>query len=79
MMDRYSVIKYKGDTYVCTEEPKLVTIDPLTGVCAFSGFKKLYLCDPEKNTECKKHGCGEYCFKTFNPEFAKIDEAKEEN
>lgn len=30
----------------------------------------LYLCDPEKNTACKKSGCKKQCFHTTLPEFA---------
>ena len=30
----------------------------------------LYLCDPEKNTVCKKSGCKKQCFHTTFPEFA---------
>ena len=30
----------------------------------------LYLCDPEKNTVCKKSGCKKQCFHTRFPEFA---------
>lgn len=30
----------------------------------------LYLCDPEKNTACKKSGCKKQCFHTTFPEFA---------
>ena len=32
----------------------------------------LYLCDPEKNTVCKKSGCKKQCFHTTFPEFAGI-------
>jgi len=31
----------------------------------------VYICDPEKNTECKKTGCQTQCFSTFNPKYAK--------
>ena len=31
----------------------------------------LYVCDPEKNTACKKTGCGTYCTRTRELEFAK--------
>lgn len=41
----------------------------------------LYLCDPEKNTECRKTSCvhkpvavGPLCRTTKHPEFAKLDE-----
>ena len=30
----------------------------------------LYLCDPEKNTVCKKSGCKKQCFHTTFPQFA---------
>ena len=30
----------------------------------------LYLCDPEKNTVCKKSGCKNQCFHTTFPAFA---------
>lgn len=30
----------------------------------------LYLCDPEKNTVCKKSGCKKQCFHTTFPAFA---------
>ena len=39
--------------------------------------KARYLCDPEKNTECRKTMCfqkGGLCKKTSNPEYAKKDE-----
>lgn len=32
---------------------------------------KTYVCDPEKNKECKKTGCQTNCFLTLNPEYAK--------
>ena len=43
---------------------------------------KLYICDPEKNTECDKRCCAAtdykkwpyYCTLTTKPEFAKQDE-----
>lgn len=41
---------------------------------------KLYICDPEKNTECDKQCCAAtsdewpYCTLTTKPEFAKQDE-----
>lgn len=73
-MDRYAVINYKGNTYVCTEEPELIEVNEETGKCTFSGFKRLYPCDPDKNTKCKKNGCQLYCFKTFNKEFAVEEE-----
>ena len=27
-----------------------------------------YLCDPEKNTDCKKSKCGQECFRTLKKE-----------
>lgn len=33
----------------------------------------VYLCDPDKNKECKKTGCQDYCFHTFNKEYARED------
>lgn len=39
--------------------------------------KARYLCDPEKNTECRKTMCfqkGGPCKRTSNPEYAKKDE-----
>lgn len=32
-----------------------------------------YICDPDKNKECKKTGCQDYCFHTFNKEYARED------
>lgn len=35
-------------------------------------LKKMYFCDPNKNTECSKSGCfinGGPCYKTAKPEF----------
>ena len=29
----------------------------------------VYLCDPEKNLECSKENCGEYCFWTKHKEY----------
>lgn len=34
----------------------------------------LYLCDPQKNTECSKTGCQNSCFMTTNKAYAKIDD-----
>lgn len=34
----------------------------------------LFQCDPEKHTECKKHGCQKYCFMTKDPAYAVKDE-----
>lgn len=65
-----SVVHYKGDEYICTGEPTLKSVDG-TGTYAFYGFKKLHLCDPEKNTECKKSGCQSLCKYTLNEAYAK--------
>lgn len=73
-MERHCVLNYKGNTYVCTEDPVLV--EEKDGICTFSGFRQLYLCDPEKNTKCAKKGCQERCFKTFNVEFSVSDSGK---
>lgn len=39
---------------------------------------EIYLCDPEKNIECKRsvggECCSEYCAATTNPKYAKLDE-----
>lgn len=32
---------------------------------------KVYICDPEKNTECKKTNCQKTCFSTLNPKYGK--------
>ncbi len=32
---------------------------------------ELYLCDPDKNKECDKRGCGNECKHTTRPEYAK--------
>jgi len=37
----------------------------------------LYECDPEKNTSCKKSGCGVDCKYTKNPKYAKTVETCE--
>ena len=37
-------------------------------------MKKLYLCDPEKNTECPKTHCQVECFETTDKRFAKADD-----
>lgn len=34
---------------------------------------RTYICDPDKNKECKKTGCQDYCFHTLNKEFARED------
>lgn len=34
----------------------------------------LYECDPRKNTQCKKYGCGNPCTHTSHKEFAKSEE-----
>lgn len=69
-----SVVHYKGEEYICLDEPTLKSVDK-NGNYAFYGFKKLYLCDPDKNTECNKHGCGfGLCKHTLNPKFAKEEE-----
>ena len=65
-----SIVHYKGEKYVCTEEPTLKSVDK-NGIYAFYGFKKLYICDPKKNQDCKKSGCQTLCKHTFNKEFAK--------
>lgn len=46
--------------------------------------KRWYMCDPDKNTECKKRSCkhnpaAEYpvCDRTSNPEYAVLDEANQ--
>ena len=37
-------------------------------------LKKIYLCDPDKNKECKKTGCKDgYCTSTSNKKYAVID------
>lgn len=42
-------------------------------------LKKIYLCDPDKNKECKKTGClfgfgkDGYCTSTYNKKYAVID------
>ena len=43
--------------------------------------KTWYLCDPDKNTECRKTGCVhnaaaimKSCERTSHPEYAKLDE-----
>lgn len=33
--------------------------------------KEVYLCDPEKNTSCRKGGCQTYCYFCTNPEYSK--------
>lgn len=68
-----SVVHYKGEEYICTREPTLKSVDK-NGNYVFYGFKKLYVCDPEKNTECKKTGCQTLCKNTLNQEFAKEEE-----
>lgn len=39
--------------------------------------KMIFACDPEKNTECRKTGCGTDCNMTTNPEYAKHFEIDE--
>ena len=46
--------------------------------------KTLYMCDPEKNTECKKQSCKynpaavyPICDRTTNPAYALLDEANQ--
>lgn len=34
-------------------------------------MQKTYICDPEKNKECKKTSCQTECFLTSNPKYAK--------
>ena len=36
-----------------------------------ANIKALYICDPDKNTECKKTGCGKECKMTANIKYAK--------
>lgn len=36
--------------------------------------KKTYLCDPEKNTECKKTSCQTLCFEATDPRYRKENE-----
>lgn len=31
----------------------------------------VYICDPEKNTKCKKTNCQKTCFSTLNPKYRK--------
>lgn len=38
-----------------------------------------YICDPEKNTECKKTHCQTLCFKTTEPRYRKTDEEESDN
>lgn len=41
-------------------------------------IKEIYLCDPTRNTECRRSVGGEcsneYCAATVHPEFAQLDE-----
>lgn len=39
--------------------------------------KMIFVCDTEKNTECRKKGCGTDCNMTTNPEYAKHFEIDE--
>lgn len=34
-------------------------------------YPDLYICDPEKNTLCKKTNCGDLCLCTANLDYAK--------
>lgn len=36
---------------------------------------KSYVCDPKKNTKCRKRSCQTDCFRTLNEEYA-IDETE---
>lgn len=35
--------------------------------------KRCYLCDPDKNTSCRKTACQEECFYTTYPKYAVLD------
>lgn len=38
-----------------------------------------YICDPEKNTECKKTHCQTLCFKTTEPRYRETDEEESDS
>ena len=65
-----SVVHYEGREFICTGEPEYIGRNE-DGTVIFSGFRELYLCDPDKNTECLKGGCQIQCRHTLNEEFKK--------
>lgn len=44
------------------------------GIPSHREKKETYICDPEKNTECKKTSCQTLCFETTDPRYRKEDE-----
>lgn len=52
-----------------------------SGFVIYDGVPKaIYICDPEKHTDCwgrnEKHWCGFECRHTFHKEFAKEEESE---
>lgn len=58
--------------YILNEEPRILPMgDGKFMIAGFERVPKLYICDPEKNTECKKTACQQECKYTTNPAFKK--------
>jgi len=66
----YGCLTYEGTTYILRKPPVFKACDK-EGVFTFYGFEPMYLCDPEKNTECKKTSCQKECKHTTNPKYKK--------
>lgn len=72
LVGNFGSVRVGNDQYVLRNEP---TFEECTdGTFKIGGFEKvpeLYLCDPEKNTECKKTSCQVLCKHTTNKAFEK--------
>lgn len=72
IVGEYGFVRIGDEKYILRNKPLIEETD--TGKYKIHGFEKvpvLYLCDPEKNTECKKSGCQNPCRYTTKVEFAK--------
>lgn len=68
MQNRQSMVIHENRT------PSSLTAKSTYEACRKHFGNPLYLCDPQKNTECSKTGCQNSCFMTANKAYAKIDD-----
>lgn len=69
------LIKWVRKIFHDIKVEKFVPFDKVTAIT--NEEPHLYLCDPNKNTECRKTGChliGGLCYHTTHAEFAKGEE-----
>ena len=68
------VIEPRGKEMLIPANPGEVIIPVIENRMAWNAYNGLYICEPEKNTGCKKSNCfkaGGQCYMTTNKEFRK--------